>query len=313
MFGLESIGQGLFTFGAQDQQHDYDKDTMDKEWQYQMAMANHGIRWKVADAKKAGLHPLAALGAQTMSYAPSRVGGSSNVGAWGDLGKTMGKEAEDTINYFLQEKDRKANDAFQKNMRSLELRKQKAQADGAEIDNMLKQRHIDQLDQNNPMPMVKDRSKSFLPGQDTAVNKVLPQIVVHDKQGIQRGAHPAKKTYIDSMKRAHMVPADSEAFSDENVFAQLKYHGFQASDWLSIMRNPTSRQSMKMIQAKRPKAPKGLQYQYEMSTNTYYLVDPKVDGHGMFYYDPKQRQTLNKAGVRVKRYPYWVTPMKKLR
>lgn len=39
--------------------------------------AQNGIQWKVADAKAAGLHPLAALGAQTTSYAPSYGGDSS--------------------------------------------------------------------------------------------------------------------------------------------------------------------------------------------------------------------------------------------
>ena len=37
----------------------------------QREFAQSGIQWKVADAKKAGLHPLAALGAQTASASPS--------------------------------------------------------------------------------------------------------------------------------------------------------------------------------------------------------------------------------------------------
>lgn len=40
----------------------------------QKEFAQQGIRWKVEDAKRAGLHPLAALGANTMSYSPQRVG-----------------------------------------------------------------------------------------------------------------------------------------------------------------------------------------------------------------------------------------------
>lgn len=40
----------------------------------QKEFAKHGIRWKVEDAKAAGLHPLAALGANTMSFSPVRVG-----------------------------------------------------------------------------------------------------------------------------------------------------------------------------------------------------------------------------------------------
>lgn len=41
----------------------------------QREFAQHGVRWKVADAEAAGLHPLAALGAQTSSF--SNVVGAS--------------------------------------------------------------------------------------------------------------------------------------------------------------------------------------------------------------------------------------------
>lgn len=40
----------------------------------QKEFAQHGIRWKVADAQAAGLHPLAAMGAQTTSFSPLSVG-----------------------------------------------------------------------------------------------------------------------------------------------------------------------------------------------------------------------------------------------
>ena len=36
-----------------------------KQYEMQKEFAQNGIRWKVADAKAAGIHPLAALGAQT--------------------------------------------------------------------------------------------------------------------------------------------------------------------------------------------------------------------------------------------------------
>lgn len=38
---------------------------------YQKAFAQRGIRWRVADAKKAGVHPLFALGANPASFTPS--------------------------------------------------------------------------------------------------------------------------------------------------------------------------------------------------------------------------------------------------
>ena len=40
-------------------------------YEQQKEFAQHGIRWKVEDAKAAGLHPLHALGGSTASYSPS--------------------------------------------------------------------------------------------------------------------------------------------------------------------------------------------------------------------------------------------------
>jgi len=39
--------------------------------QLQKDFAQHGIRWRVEDAKAAGIHPLAAVGAAGASYSPS--------------------------------------------------------------------------------------------------------------------------------------------------------------------------------------------------------------------------------------------------
>lgn len=56
------IGAGLSYLRGQE------SDALQKEF------AKKAIRWKVADAQKAGIHPLYALGANTVSYSPSSVG-----------------------------------------------------------------------------------------------------------------------------------------------------------------------------------------------------------------------------------------------
>lgn len=64
--------------------------------QMQKEFAQSGIRWKVADAKKAGIHPLYALGAQTTSFAPVSAGshvdtslGSAVAAAGQDVSRAM--------------------------------------------------------------------------------------------------------------------------------------------------------------------------------------------------------------------------------
>lgn len=67
-----------------------------QNYQAQKEFAQNGIRWRVADAKAAGLHPLAALGASTPSYTPSAfVGDTSWMGdAASRLGQGIGRAAE---------------------------------------------------------------------------------------------------------------------------------------------------------------------------------------------------------------------------
>lgn len=43
----------------------------------QREFAQHGVQWKVEDAKAAGINPLAALGANTASFSPVSVGGEA--------------------------------------------------------------------------------------------------------------------------------------------------------------------------------------------------------------------------------------------
>lgn len=57
----------------------------------QKEFATQGIRWKVADAKAAGIHPLYALGANTVSYSPVSVGGSPDT----SLGSAVASAGQD--------------------------------------------------------------------------------------------------------------------------------------------------------------------------------------------------------------------------
>lgn len=57
----------------------------------QREFAQNGIQWKVADAKKAGIHPLYALGAQTMTPTPSYIGDNSMGNAISQATQSMGQ------------------------------------------------------------------------------------------------------------------------------------------------------------------------------------------------------------------------------
>lgn len=58
--------------------------------QTQHAMMKEGIQWRVADAKKAGVHPLYALGAQGFSYSPSAsYAGDYGAGSFAQAGQDI--------------------------------------------------------------------------------------------------------------------------------------------------------------------------------------------------------------------------------
>lgn len=62
----------------------------------QREFAQNGLRWKVEDAKAAGVHPLAALGASTHSFAPVSVGSSGLGNALASMGQGVGRAVNAT-------------------------------------------------------------------------------------------------------------------------------------------------------------------------------------------------------------------------
>lgn len=68
------VVKGVFGREAADAAKDANLAINDKNIAMQKEFAQHGIQWRVEDAIKAGVHPLAALGAQLHSFSPTAVG-----------------------------------------------------------------------------------------------------------------------------------------------------------------------------------------------------------------------------------------------
>lgn len=81
----------------------------------QKQFAQEGIQWKVEDARKAGIHPLYALGAQTASFAPNVVGDTSLPTALTNMGQDISRAVDVT----RTSGDRV--DAYEKTVRALQL------------------------------------------------------------------------------------------------------------------------------------------------------------------------------------------------
>lgn len=81
----------------------------------QREFAKNSIQWKAEDARKAGIHPVYAMGAPTYSPSPSHVGETSLSGAVASMGQDIGRSIDAT-----RTAPQKA-DAFTRTAQALEL------------------------------------------------------------------------------------------------------------------------------------------------------------------------------------------------
>lgn len=171
----------------------------------QYDFAKHGISWKVEDAIKSGLHPLAALGAQVSSAIPSSIAPRNNYQS-----KT-GQNISGTINTLIQTK------------KDLEI------IQSMKLDNQLKKLEI------------KNASKKFkttvLPLQDEtghiigdnisgSANYQPPTLPTKQKFGIESGFGALESYQENADGYLWLMPSDKNADKLESSwFDQFKYIG----------------------------------------------------------------------------------------
>lgn len=151
----------------------------------QKEFAQSGIRWKVEDAQKAGIHPLAALGAQTVSFTPQTVGHTARQPDYSHLasaGQDIGRAIDST---------RSASERVQ----HLQTGILEANLEGARLDNDIKRARIASAlatgSAGNP-PMASMSGNSDLPGQGNVPAKIKgPQITVETRRDVASGEKPA--------------------------------------------------------------------------------------------------------------------------
>ena len=177
-------------------------------YEHQKEFAQNGIRWKVADAKAAGLHPLAALGASTAQYTPATaIGDSPDWSFLSDAGQSIGRavDAKRTQQERV-EQQQKQDAAF-----ALKAENQKAENDliraqtaSIHQDMALRQAKASEqavrTQQQVPAMPSLGRDGSVIAGQGDATSpagiEAKPaEIVVNDPQTrtAEAGSHPDKR------------------------------------------------------------------------------------------------------------------------
>ncbi|QXP08044.1 MAG: DNA pilot protein [Arizlama microvirus] len=101
------LAGGILGQGSQKDAIESNEDIFRQNVQLQTDFAKNGIRWKVEDAKAAGIHPLYALGANTASFSPVSVG-SFPESPLGDsisrMGQSVGRSVDATMTKVEREK-----------------------------------------------------------------------------------------------------------------------------------------------------------------------------------------------------------------
>lgn len=121
-----------------------------KNIKYQKEFAKNAVSWKVADAKNAGIHPLAALGAQTHSFSPVSVGSN-----FGEAGQDISRAIQAT-----QSKGER-QDGTTKQLQHLQVQR-------AGLENQLLASQIAKMNQAGQPPASPGTESSGLAGQGDA-------------------------------------------------------------------------------------------------------------------------------------------------
>lgn len=155
----------------------------------QREFAQNALSWKVADAQRAGIHPLFGLGAQTHAFSPVQVGTPDYASTFGKAGQDLGRAAVSLM-------DNKKRDNFVSQSSVLALENQALQND-------LLRSQIARLNGQIPPPFPSGVGTGGLAGQNVAAvaggnlgaHKIEPaEITANNPAAVSQTAGPSIPT-----------------------------------------------------------------------------------------------------------------------
>lgn len=136
-----------------------------KELAAQKEFAQQGLRWRVEDAKAAGIHPVYALGFNGPTYSPVGLGSNDTAASFSDAGQSISRAVDAT---------RTGSErvlAYEEATRGLSL-------DRMELENQLLRSQIAQIQQQGSRPPFPG-GEYFIPGQANS-----PPVVMRNPFGL---------------------------------------------------------------------------------------------------------------------------------
>lgn len=195
-----SIAGPAVNYFAQKEANQINKDNAERNVQMQREFAQHGIRWKVEDARRAGISPLAALGASGAAFAPVHVGAEANT-AIGDGIQNMGQNISRAVAATSTQEE--------KMLTGLRLQNAQAEVEGRHLDNQIRAIELRRLTTNPSFP---SPDGNFIPGQGNTPARI--KVNPSERTSNQPGAYQQDAGWITDKAYARtatgMVPVPSK-------------------------------------------------------------------------------------------------------
>lgn len=219
-----TIGGAILSSDAARKNANIQQDAARENIQLQREFAQMGLRWKVNDAKAAGLHPLAAIGAQTQSFNPVQVGST-----YDPTGEILARGGQDVAR------------AMTAGASAPERRVAELQIKNAELDLKIKEaNYVRTLRDMYSTPPVPGIGKTGDPVADamnsmgqTPLVQMNPDPLTPSKQmGVSAATSPLMKHYIDdhgwiwnvlNQEAAESVESDNTAQTKMMIHNGLKW------------------------------------------------------------------------------------------
>lgn len=181
--GASLIG-GFLGKSSQDKANEIAQQNAANNIALQKEFAQNAIQWKVADAEKAGIHPIYALGGSTTSFAPVSVG-VSGANPLADSMSSMGQNVARAAAAYSSPKDRLG--AAAQVAQGQELQYNKLKLENMELQNAALRSKVANMNQPGTPPGV-----AFPVTEDPKVELNPPMMIGGDRVQEDKGWSPAK-------------------------------------------------------------------------------------------------------------------------
>lgn len=263
------------------------EEAANKNAEIQRELAQNGLSWRVADARKAGINPLAALGASIPSGQPIAVGTD-----YGDLG--LGRAGQDISRAMQAGMTKEQREIHELNKRRLE-----AEIHGLELENKSKMVGTPPPLPNATFPNI---GGSGHPGYDV----VKDQVVTSNRPGVESAPKPMYQDVIDDEGNVKTIPTDSkgdliESYTPLYVSEMLRNFKIWGSSYISMMSEKHKKMFAQYLLNVRPIHERpGWEYRWDLSKqvwvptyvgkgNSYLYTEPLKDQSGLKFKFPNRR------------------------